>query len=388
MVIASFAPRIGGAERQAELLAHSLVQDGCRVRVLTRLPSPASYPELPEVEFSGGVEIHRIPSSLPGRLGSLQYLVLGLLKAREWSDVDVFHAHDVGTPGILALLCRAVLGGGTVVKLRTGSDIYRQHWPPRLRRKLLNHLLRRHDRVAVVSGDLEEFAQECGVLDARLVRIPNTVRGDVFGPAAPGKPLEVRRTLGLPTGKHLFLYVGRLEKVKGVDVLLQAWARIQEVRRSGACLVLVGEGSEGEALRCLSEGLGLGASVRFEGEKGAVREYYQAADVFVLPSRAEGLSNALMEAMASGLPVLGSAVGGAVDLIVDGETGYLVPPEDPSALSTALEAAFSDQGKWKEFGANASARVRSVAGADVVMGKWGEVYRSLAREKLEGREGG
>ena len=160
-----------------------------------------------------------------------------------------------------------------------------------------------------------------------------------------------------PPGKHL-LFVGRLASVKGLPVLFEALAGLR-ARHPELRLTLVGDGPERAALEALSNNLGLSDVNHFLGYKsqGEVAELLCQADVFVLPSFAEGVPVVLMEAMAARLPVVATAVGGVGELVQDGESGLIVPPGDVDALAHALEALLNDPARRAEMGQAGAAKV-------------------------------
>lgn len=139
-------------------------------------------------------------------------------------------------------------------------------------------------------------------------------------------------------GNPAFCCVARQEPVKGVDVLIEAFARVVG-KLPDAGLTLVGSGSAFESNRALADRLGLSESVRFTGTVATAEPYIVVSDVAVLPSRREGLPVAALEALGLGRPVVAAAVGGTPTVVRDGETGWLVPPEDPEALGEALVEA-------------------------------------------------
>ncbi len=168
--------------------------------------------------------------------------------------------------------------------------------------------------------------------------VTNGVDTDHFSPTE--DRATVRRRLHLPTDRFIVLTVGNLKPIKGHDVLLKA------VRELGSnaermTFVLVGRDyAEGKLRRWADVHL-CNRDIRFAGEQQDVLSFYQAADAFVLPSQWEGLSNALLEAMSCGLPVIATAVGGNCDLIEDGRTGLLVEPDAPNPLAAAIRSLFS-----------------------------------------------
>ena len=176
----------------------------------------------------------------------------------------------------------------------------------------------------------------------------------------------------MPAGP-LAVYAGRLSRVKGVDVLLDAWAAVREGH-----LCIVGDGEDRDALQAQAAGL---RRVRFHGAVADVAPLVRAADVCVLPSRAEGLPVALLEGMSAGLAVVATAVGGTPDAIDDGVNGLLVPAGDPDALADALRRALGPDGA--RLGERARARVLRSYSIDAVADRVLELYQLLLRPERE-----
>jgi D-inositol-3-phosphate glycosyltransferase len=179
--------------------------------------------------------------------------------------------------------------------------------------------------------------------DERIVVIPCGVDLRLFQQT---DKAGARALLGLPQDRHVLLFVGRLEPIKGVDILLQALANV--VARGERPLTLVAggnlEGDEGQRLVALASSLGLSDDVRFIGavDQKMLPAFYSAADVCVQPSFYESFGMVAIEAMACGLPVVASRAGGLPFSIRDGETGLLVVPGDPSALAGAISALLAN----------------------------------------------
>jgi glycosyltransferase involved in cell wall biosynthesis len=152
-------------------------------------------------------------------------------------------------------------------------------------------------------------------------------------------------------GQRVIGSVGRLVPQKGYDVLLTAFAPLAAAN-SDLSLLLIGSGSP-ESLRAEAKKLGLGARVVFAGERSDVAALLPGLTLYVQPSRFEGMPNALMEAMATGLPVLASAVDGSAELINDGINGWLVAPGDSTALTTALKRVLEDASGREQMGMQA-----------------------------------
>ncbi len=164
---------------------------------------------------------------------------------------------------------------------------------------------------------------------------------DVLPNVTGGLPIESSGRTGEEPG--YFLFVGRLRIRKGVEVLLHALARLNGTA-SDARLLIVGDGEHGEFLRRLAARLELGDRVRFIGRRSAseVRDLLGDARALVVPSIYEGMPLVVLEAMEAGTPVIASAVSGIPEVVVDGETGWLVPAEDAEALAGALTEALTD----------------------------------------------
>jgi glycosyltransferase involved in cell wall biosynthesis len=154
------------------------------------------------------------------------------------------------------------------------------------------------------------------------------------------------------------IFVGRLAAVKGLPVLIEALATVRAAHPD-ATLTLVGDGPDRAALAALAETVGVAKAVTFAGYRSQdeVARLLGEADVFVLPSFAEGVPVVLMEAMASGLPVVATRIAGVPELVEDGEHGLLAPPGDPDSLAAAIAALLSDPARRHRMGAAACARV-------------------------------
>jgi glycosyltransferase involved in cell wall biosynthesis len=192
-------------------------------------------------------------------------------------------------------------------------------------------------------GISEEMMQDIatyGIPDTRSIFIPNGVVVPRRTPEARAATAARMRTeLGLGAQERLVVFAGRMEKQKNVDTLLRAFAQVV-ARGVPGHLVLLGDGALMAEQQALAAELALQDRVTFAGRVGNVPDYLVAADLFVLPALAEGMSNAVLEAMAEGVPQVASKVSGNTDLIVPGETGWLYgAPHDTEALRDALADA-------------------------------------------------
>lgn len=255
----------------------------------------------------------------------------------------VLHAHCAYPDVVGAALAARVLGLPLVATAH-GSDINisgRQ----RLLRPQIRWALRTARRVIAVSAPLAKAVSELTKLPADRVQcIPCAGYSPaVFRPRDAGERAALRQSLGMAAGARVVLFVGHLVPVKALDVLLRAWSALLQFPSVGAHLrlVLIGEGTLRETLEQQARELGIAGQVAFLGPKPqpAVADWIAAADLLTLPSHAEGSPNVVVEALASGTPVVATGVGGVPDLVVDGVNGLLVPAGDARALAAALAAA-------------------------------------------------
>lgn len=367
MIIHGYPPRLGGAERQLAALGPHLLASGVEVQVLTR-----RFPGLRPCEVREGIPVYRLPAPGPKAVASLAFTAFSLVRLVRLRP-QVIHAHELFSATTTALVARRLWGIPVVVTAhRSGplGDVYR------LQRKWLGVLriasIRRNvDRFVVISRDIQRELRQIGVDDERMVFVPNGVDTDRFGPVGPNERQSIRRRLGLPEGK-IAIFSGRLEPEKRVDQLIAIWPQVREVEPSATLLVL-GGGSQAINLQERA-----GEGVVFLGQVEDVCRYLQAADIFVLPSVAEGLSVAMLEALATGLPLIVTQVGGATDVIEHGKNGWLIPPEDPQALFIALKYLFGDVTLRRELGRQGRKTVEQEYALPRLAQKLQQMYCELA----------
>jgi glycosyltransferase involved in cell wall biosynthesis len=327
MLTPNFYPYIGGAEKQALELSKRLLARGVRVSVLTRCAPGLSRDDAVE-----GIPVRRAFTFGSGFLNAAVFMVssfLYLILRR--SEYDVIHVHLAGSPAISACLAGSLLGRKVVVKVGGGRGIgeiamSRKTWSGRMKLALFRIF---RPQFVSVTEDLKEEMSEVGLSEGTYV-IPNGVDVNRYQPRGASERRSLRKDFGWPEGL-CFLYVGRLAVEKRLDMFLRAFAEVAD-KNKGAYCVFVGSGSEEEALRGEVKVLKLENRVFFRSPADDIERYYAASDVFILPSVSEGLSNALLEAMATGLAPLGSKVGGTREAVTSGETGLLFESEDKESL--------------------------------------------------------
>jgi glycosyltransferase involved in cell wall biosynthesis len=225
-----------------------------------------------------------------------------------------------------------------VVTMVLGTDVNALATHPALRRHL-EWGLQRAAKVITVSGALRERVTELGVTPERVMVQHNGVDGERFQIR---DRRAARERLGLPSDRRLVTFVGNLVHEKGVDVLMEAMGELKGPGNDEIDLALVGAGGMLEALRQRADALGIGSRVRFCGRRPheEIADWITASDLFCLPSRREGCPNVVLEALASGRPVVASRVGGVPELVREAN-GVLVPAENPRALAEGLRLALA-----------------------------------------------
>ncbi len=235
-----------------------------------------------------------------------------------------------------------------------------------------------HHYVAL-SGEIEGYlVNRVGVAARRVTRICNGVDTRRFAPR------DVRpRPAGMPpipADAKVFGTVGRLDEVKDQVSLVRAFGRFcagDPVAAGKARLVIAGDGPWRARVEAAIRETGQGERIWLPGARSDVPDILAALDVFILPSLGEGISNTILEAMATGLPVVATRVGGNPELVVDGETGWLVPPADPVTLADSMARIFAAPQQRRQFGTAGRRRIEAQFSLDAMVGQYGHLYDSL-----------
>jgi len=366
MIISFFYPHLGGAEQQALQLAEQLARRGVQVCVLTR-----KFKGLPAHETVRGVPVYRAIRTLPwGKWFALTYLfsvLWFLLKKRR--SYDIIHCHLLqGFHSLAAILMKALFKKKVIIKVgATGllSDFIM------IKKVLLGDwLLRRTlgaDLVITVCSPSSAEALAAGFSPVQVAHIPNGVDTACFKP-------------GPDTGKrgNTITFIGRLDYLKGVDVLLQALRKLID-SRIPVHLDILGDGPERNKLEMMSQQLGINDAVTFHGAVHGVEPYLQQATMLVLPSLSEGMPNVVLEAMACGLPVIATRVGGIVDIIADGENGLLVDAQRPDQLYDAMKKLFTDRQLADRLGRQALKTIEQQFSIDTIVNRYSALYQALMK---------
>ena len=343
--LASWAPFIGGAEVAVERLALGLLDAGHEVFVVVGTDAEALC------RFrQAGIRCEYIPQRFTNKLGWWRYRKARntLAKLLHVEQPDIVHSNDLPTHQMVSdaarRVCIPVVCHHRWVFDGSAIDWFNKYGAERhlfVSQALMGQLSQSSSRLATSSKSV--------VYDGLpLSKAPN---GD--------DRVTARRELGLPLDKQMVLFAGQIIERKGIADLLHGWAQLVNRWRDHAELCVIGDDLEGEGVyRRKMEKLAaeLGCPVRFMGFQRNVDRWLTAADIVMVPSHVEPLGNATLEAMAVARPVIGGAVGGIPEMIVDEHTGLLIPPKSPSALAGALSRLLSAPSLATKLGE--SARIR------------------------------
>lgn len=340
LVTGAYYPEISAAGLQCRTVAAAL---GGRVRfgVLATAVDPA----LPAVEIMDGVTVYRVPVDvrrLWSKMSASARLIARLFRIQ--SAYDIVHLHGFSQKNVPVMWLARLAGKPIVLTLHTaGQD---EPEPVRRRGAMAYRAFTSAQLILAVSPTLRRACLDAGLPPDRVRLTPNGIDTRRFRPVEPSEKAAIRRDLRLPADVPIVLFVGFFSRDKRPDVLFRAWQPLAQRHGIDAALVFVGETEPTyfEIDDALAREIRAGASaggrsrrVLFVEPTLAIEKYFQAADVFVLPSIREAHPVALLEAMACGLPSVASRLPGATDAVIeDGVNGRLVPADDEPALTSVL----------------------------------------------------
>lgn len=374
MFCPQFRPCIGGAERQAEKLAQALVRAGVSVTLLT----PRLDPDSPAVESVEGVRIERFPLidlarryPLPGiAVVNLPYILWQVYRAvrPRLAGCICLHTYLASLQTVGAALAARLAGVPVLCKAAVADqrsdlgEIEKTGWSGGLVAWLARRTI---DTWVATTGAVADALGRAGVPPARIERIPNGVDYPAIPPMRP--PAAARR----------FLYLGRLSTntQRDVPTLIAAFDRLAQTYPEVE-LALVGGGDLLESTRGLAALCAARHRIHLPGFADP-EPWLAWADVFVLPSRKEGLSNALLEAMAAGLACIANDIPPNREVLADGAAGVLVPVGDVDRLYASLQRMVTEVGHCQAMRAAALTRVRAAYGIDIVAAQYVALYQRL-----------
>lgn len=386
MLTNRYLPIVGGTERQLSILAPQLQKMGYTVRIVTRRPAP----HLLAHEIIQGVAVQRLRPYGYGKLANLLMMLrvfIYLLQHRK--TYDVLHVHSIGPIGVSAILASCLLSKPILLKVATEGDlrrdvtkvkglsrfIRRYIFPPKLWRAIINQA---SGYITLTSSMVSE-GRLMG-LTVPLHLISNGVDTQFYAPAKSQNVAELRKELLLPLDSPILFLSGRLVPIKRQDVAIEALTHIRQYYPT-TLMVIAGTGAQQKdsiehELKTQVQDLGLNEAVRFIGVVENVKDYLCACDLYLLPSASEGMSNALLEAMACACPIVASDIPG-VRSAVDETCARLVPVGDVDAFAQACLSLLSAPDEAQKLGILARQRIESEFSIEAIAQRYHALYQQL-----------
>jgi glycosyltransferase involved in cell wall biosynthesis len=346
-----------GGQRQLLRLAQGLRQHGHTQFIVC--------PDASELEARasrGAFSVFALPAHDLGHAHGIMQLRQFLLA----SPCDILHAHD-GRGQTLAWLASVGMPLRRVASRRV-TFLPAQRWTHRWKYSVTCHA------VIAVSDFIRRLLIQVGVPESKIEVIPDGIEIPAELPGAELRS-KVRAQWGLGDQEFVVGHLGAFTPEKGRDLLLEAFRFVSE-RFRNARLLLAGEGPTRTAPSMLQRLEKLRDRVRLCGDIEELAGFYPALDLFVMPSRAEGLGSAALHAMAFGIPVVATRVGGLPEIVREAETGWLIPADSPAALAEAILAAASDTTRLRQLGVKARERAREFS-TDIMLTRTERLYERL-----------
>jgi glycosyltransferase involved in cell wall biosynthesis len=290
--------------------------------------------------------------------------------------IDILQSHFRDS-NIVGTIAAKLAGVRTLVATRRNQG----YWHNRIELALLHLLNPLASFFLVNSKAIQRYIESAERVPGEKIEvIYNGVDLEAFRRNAETVRRDLRSALGIEDTSTVVILIGNLRPVKGIDVFLECLARLG-ARHSGVRFLIVGEGPERARLQARIEALGLRDAVRLLGNRTDVPQLLMASDIAVNSSHSEGLSNAIIEYMAAGLPVVCTDVGGSSELVGNEFNGYVVPAGDSEAMATALGRLLENREQAREFGRRGRNRAQELFDISACVGRSQQLYERLFNER-------
>lgn len=380
-VTGAYAPEFSAGGLQCQAIAR-VIKERAVVQVLTTATSAA----ISARDSLEGIPVTRVRVDIGRRWSSLvAFMRLTWALIRILPSVDLVHVQGFSRKNVLLLGMARLYSRPVVMHLQTA-----RHDEPsaiRAQGRLAWWAFTSATRYLAVSQGLADRYLEARLPSDRIAVVPNGVDTGRFRPASADERRALRERLQLRIDKPVVLFVGVMSPDKQPQVLLEAWAELEQQHGFDSTLVFVGatdprlfelEGRLVEQLRSALATVARRENVVFVPPTAEIENYYRAADVVVMPSIREGLPNVVLEAMASGLPVVASRLAGSTDtMIADGIDGVLVTPGDTHGFAQAIAGLLKDPARAARLGAAAEQTVRERYRIEGVAERWLNAYEQV-----------
>jgi glycosyltransferase involved in cell wall biosynthesis len=365
MLLEGYYPGVGGMETAALNLSACLTKAGIPVFFITRRSSP----DLAATDTVEGLRVYRVSPTMrnPRARWLLVFTCIPAL-IRHRNEYDIILVPGFRALGISAVMMGKLLGKKSVLKAESRGEMSGEFFAGglqdlklkrssllfRLFMALRNRVLFAADALVSLSSEMTEEFTKAGAPAVRTHVIPQPADVERFQPAAPEAKKQLREKLGLPQNDLIVSFTGRIVSYKGLPVLVRAWETICQSRKN-VRLLIVGAGGV-DIFNCEAElkeyvkAHQMEDRVLFPGAVRNVDEYLKASDIYAFPTENEAFPLALLEAMACGLPVVSTFVGGIRDVLSPGENGLMIDAGSQDQLQAALERLLDDSGLRESLG--------------------------------------
>jgi len=284
--------------------------------------------------------------------------------------IDILH----GNPGSYARLAGKLMNAPVII------SSFHSQWQLGFGKALLDRIHSKYNDhfIAVSKSVREHIKHQQKLRDDNITVIYNGI--SIEPSYRDRNSAKLRRELGLSLTTPLVGFAGRLDYDKGVDILLQASKEILK-KNHQVNIIIIGDGVERRNLERLASNLGISSQVHFTGFRDDIPHILSTINIFVAPARRAGFELTLTEAMASGVPIVATKCGAIPEVVADGETGILVPPEDPQAIAEAVIYLLKNPRLRKKMGSAGRKRVKEMFTVERMVAQYEELYERLLAEK-------
>jgi glycosyltransferase involved in cell wall biosynthesis len=363
--IAESSTAVGGQELAVLLHAEGLLKRGHDLRLILEPESPIAHMAVDK----------QLPVTLMTmRKARYAQAILTLRTLLTYHRPGILQVNSSRDSWIGAMASRLVRPRPKLLRIR--------HISAPLNRNLMTRLLYRHlfDMVVVTGGDRtkRELIERDGLAADRVASFPIGLDVEYFCPAPPER--DLRLELGLPKEQLLVGLISYLRSYKGHEYFIEA-ARMLSARRHDVSFIIVGEGPEERSIRDLIEHLGLSARIQMLGFRQDLLNVFRSLDAFAIPSvEGDTIPQVLMQALAMGIPVVSTTVGSIPDVVIDGETGFIVAPRDAGALADRIAKLLDDAALRTRLGVQGRSLVQRCYSLDKMLDRMESVYHRLDAE--------